>query len=50
LARDVVRNLVLNDQIKTVEIVRQNVTETVINVFEPKPSVSLVQVDDLGLE
>ena len=50
LARDIVRNLVLNDQIKTVEIVRQNVTETVINTFEPKPTVSLVAVDELGLE
>ena len=50
LARDIVRNLTVNDTVKTVEIVRQNVTETVINTFEPKATVSLVSVDDLGLE
>jgi len=51
-ARDVVRGLQLTADVKTVEIVRRNLTETLINTFEPKPSVSLVQVDDLadGLE
>lgn len=51
-ARDIVRALAITDDVKTVEIVRRNLTETLINTFEPKPSVSLVQVDDLasGLE
>jgi sulfur carrier protein ThiS len=50
LARDIVRGLTITDAIQKVEIVRQNVTETVINTFEPKATVSLVSVDDLGLE
>lgn len=50
LARDIVRNLTITDAVKTVEIVRQNVTETVINTFEPKATVSLVSVDELGLD
>lgn len=49
-ARDIVRALTIDETVKTVEIVRRNVTETLINTFEPKPSVSLVQVDDLTLD
>lgn len=50
LARDIVRGLTITETVQKVEIVRQNVSETVINTFEPKATVSLVAVDELGLE
>ena len=49
-AREIVRSINVTDATKIVEIVRRNVTETVINTFEPKATVSLVAVDDLGLD
>ena len=49
-ARDIVRDLNITENVKRVEIVRQSITETVINTFEPKATVSLIAVDDLTLE
>lgn len=45
-----VNSLVVTDVVERVEVVRQTITETVINTFTPEVKRVLVTADDLGAD